>query len=121
MWLSCDGEELSWISMKGSFESCGQKIIQMVDEYYEQWMAINFGVRDLGLYSTFLKYSHTYKLCNWGVKQNIQKVTLNALSISKQSRESWSPHFSQGVGLQCSPHPRKRECINPLSSEMPRF
>lgn len=59
MWLSCDGEELSWISMKQSFESCGQKIIQMVDEYYKQWMAINFGVRDLGLYSTFLKYTLT--------------------------------------------------------------
>ena len=84
VWLSSDGEELSWIAMKVSLESCGNKTIQMVDEYYKQWMAISFGVRDLGLYSTFLKYSHTYKLCDWGVKQNIQKVAQHALSISKQ-------------------------------------
>ena len=41
MWLSCDEEELRWVALKGSFESCGQKIMQMVDEYYKQWMVIN--------------------------------------------------------------------------------
>lgn len=39
---------------------------------------------EIWVYILHSSNTHTYKLCDWGVKQNIQKVAQNALSISKQ-------------------------------------
>lgn len=66
MSLSYDEEELSWVALNGSFESCGQKIMQMVDEYYKQWMVINLE-SEIWVYILHSSNTHTLTNCVTGV------------------------------------------------------
>lgn len=81
MWLSCDEEELS-CKLKGSFEVVDRKIMQMVDEYYKQWMVINLESEIWGciLYSQILTLTN----CVTGCEAEFSKVTVNALQLNNK-------------------------------------